>query len=425
LVPGNSYVLIGGSYPTNLEKNPIGQTGAMVYIQAGNDRANANRAKRVNKTMRIANTHIGYCLNIYPGETADAIVDHIARQCPLVKKAVCPDAEMGVGLWLPAKAVGEFRQQPAKLRNHLSDQEMYAFTINAFPFGDFHSRPVKEKVYLPDWSSTARRDYTIDAARILAQLLPERVDGSISTVPVAYGKKCPPQASANLVAVAAALEKLETQTGRLICLALEPEPDCFLERIDECIDFFEQLRLVNRPLVDRYLGICLDVCHSAMQFEDPTVALEGLKQAGIRVPKIQVSAALEVDNPTGSDFAYLESFDDGIYFHQTRVRKKNEPILHYADLPHALADRPNGHWRVHFHVPLHFKAPGTHVHSTAALLDAGFFRQALLSTAHLETETYTYAVLPEQYQDVGASVSGELQFVMRAVHTAMNSEHGK
>lgn len=373
--------------------------------------------------MRIANTHIGYCLNIYPGETADAIADHINRQCPEVKRAVCPHTEMGVGLWLPARAVREFRRRPDKLRQQLADREMYAFTVNAFPFGDFHSRPVKENVYLPDWSSLARRDYTIDAARILAQLLPGGVDGSISTVPVAYGKHCPPQAVVNLVTVAAELEKLESRTGRLIRLALEPEPDCCLERMDECIDFFEQLRLVNRPLVDRYLGICLDVCHAALQFEDPVVALGRLKQAGIHVPKIQVSAALEVENPTGPDLAYLETFDDGIYFHQTRVRKKNGPLMHYADLPDALAERPKGHWRVHFHVPLHFRAPGTNVHSTAALLNADFFREALLSTTHLETETYTYAVLPEKYQDAGASVSGELQFVIRAVHAVMHSEH--
>jgi sugar phosphate isomerase/epimerase len=374
--------------------------------------------------MRIANTHIGYCLNIYPGDSADTITEHIRRRCSVVKAAVSPDTKMGIGLWLPAKALREFRGHPQKLREQLADREMYAFTINAFPFGDFHSRPVKEKVYLPDWSSAARRDYTIDAARILAQLLPDGVDGSISTVPVAYGKDCPPQAMANLAAVAAELETLESQTGRLIRLALEPEPDCYLERTDECIDFFQQLRQMNRSLVDRYLGVCLDVCHSAMQFEDPVVALERLKRAGIHVPKIQISAALEVENPTGADLSYLEAFDDGIYFHQTRVWKENEPLLRYPDLPDALADRPHGQWRVHFHVPLHFNAPDTNVHSTAALLNADFFRQALLSTTHLETETYTYAVLPGKYQDADASVSSELQFVIRAVQAVLNSDQG-
>jgi sugar phosphate isomerase/epimerase len=377
-----------------------------------------------NTAMRIGNTHIGYCLNIYPGETADAISDHITRQCPEVKRAVCPNKEMGVGLWLPAKAVREFRRQPDKLKKQLANQGMYAFTINAFPFGDFHSRPVKEKVYLPDWSSTDRRDYSIDAAHILAKLLPEGVDGSISTVPVAYGKHCPPQARANLVAVAAALEKLESQTGRLIRLAIEPEPDCYLERMDEFIDFFEQLRLVNRSLVDRYLGICLDVCHSAMQFDDPVVALGRLNQAGICVPKIQVSAALEVENPVADDLSYLERFDDGIYFHQTRVRKQNGQLLEYADLPEALGDRPKGHWRIHFHVPLHFEAPGTNVHSTSTLMNELFFRQALQCTTHLETETYTYAVLPEKYQNANASVSDELRFVARAVRAAANADQG-
>jgi sugar phosphate isomerase/epimerase len=372
--------------------------------------------------MRIANIHIGYCTNIYPGETADAIADHIARRCPEVKAAICPHNVMGVGLWLPAKAVREFQQQPGALRKQLADRELYAFTINAFPFGDFHSRPVKEKVYLPDWSSEARRDYTIDVARLLASLLPEGVDGSISTVPVAYGKQCPPQASENLVAVAAALETLELRSGRLIRLALEPEPDCYLERTDECIAFFEHLRRLNRPLVDRYLGVCLDVCHAAMQFEHPAVALRRLNQAGIQVPKIQVSAALEVDHPTGSDLAYLETFDDGIYFHQTRVRMQNASLIRFADLPDALARRPKGHWRVHFHVPLHFKSSGTNVRSTADLLDADFFRQALQSTTHLETETYTYAVLPEKYQDAAASVSGELQFVARSVRDAVNAD---
>jgi hypothetical protein len=241
---------------------------------------------------------------------------------------------------------------------------------------------------------------------------------------VAYGKDCPPQAMANLVAVATELETLESQTGRLIRLALEPEPDCYLERTDECIAFFEQLRLMNRTLVDRYLGICLDVCHAAMQFEDPAIALERLKQAGICVPKIQISAALEVNNPTDSDLSYLETFDDGIYFHQTRVRMENEQLLQYPDLPDALGDRPKGHWRIHFHVPLYYKAPGTNVHSTASLLNADFFRQALQSTTHLETETYTYAVLPEKYQDAGASVSSELQFVIRAVQAVTNSDYG-
>lgn len=368
--------------------------------------------------MRIENTHIGYCLNIYPGETAADIAGHIARECPRVKAAVCPQDNMGVGLWLAAKAVRDLKHAPDRLKKQLEVQGLYAFTVNAFPFGDFHSRPVKEKVYQPDWSTPERRDHTIDVAHILAHLLPDGVSGSISTVPVAYGKKCPPQALGHLVAVAAALEKLESRTGRLIRLAIEPEPDCYLERIDECITFFEKLRELNRTLVDRYLGICLDVCHCALQFEDPVVSLRKLDDAGIHVPKIQVSAALEIDDPTVRDMEHLQAFDDGIYFHQTRVRDYKNEIKRYADLPQALAAGPAGKWRIHFHVPLQFQSTNDNLQSTMPLLNDEFFQQAVKSSPHLETETYTYAVLPQKQQDSSATVSDELQFVAQAVRRA-------
>jgi sugar phosphate isomerase/epimerase len=372
--------------------------------------------------MRIANTHIGYCLNIYPGETAADIAGHIARECPRVKAAVCPQADMGIGLWLAAKAVRDLRKTPGLLKQQLADQGLYAFTVNAFPFGDFHSRPVKEKVYLPDWSSTERLGHTLDVAHILAHLLPVGVNGSISTVPVAYGKTCPPHAQANLMAAAAGLEKMESRTGRRIQLALEPEPDCYLERIDECIAFFDSLRKINRPQVDRYLGICLDVCHMSLQFEDPVAALQRLQQAGINVPKIQISAALEIANPSTQDIQKLQAFDDGIYLHQTRVREDGKLIKRYADLPQALTARPAGKWRIHFHVPLHFQPAGHRLRSTVALLNDDFFRQALKSTTHLETETYTYGVLPQKHQDSSASVSAELQFVAQAVRKAVDGD---
>lgn len=330
---------------------------------------------------------------------------------------------MGIGLWLAAKAVGELRQDPGLLRRQLAGQGLYAFTVNAFPFGNFHSRPVKEKVYLPDWSSRQRVDYTLDVAYILTHLLPEGVSGSISTVPVAYGKKKPARAVENLLSVAEGLEKLELRTGHLIRLALEPEPDCYLERIDECVSFFAELRALNPSLVDRYLGICLDICHVATEFEDPVTALKQLHEAGISVPKIQLSAALEVENPTLQEIDDLKAFNDGIYFHQTRIQVDKHTVTRYADLPDALAERSSGHWRVHFHVPLHYQAAHTRLRSTASLLNVKLFRQALKSTTHLETETYTYAVLPHKFQDANASVSAELKFVLDSVRKALEVEN--
>jgi len=41
-----------------------------------------------------------------------------------------------------------------------------------------------------------------------------------------------------------------------------------------------------------HLGVCLDTCHSALQFEDPLESLRAYRDEGIRISKIQLSAAL-------------------------------------------------------------------------------------------------------------------------------------
>ena len=61
------------------------------------------------------------------------------------------------------------------------------FTINGFPHGTFHGQPVKADVHAPDWRSEERVAYTLRLAEILAALLPDGVDGTISTSPLSYG----------------------------------------------------------------------------------------------------------------------------------------------------------------------------------------------------------------------------------------------
>ena len=57
-----------------------------------------------------------------------------------------------------------------------------------------------------------------------AAVLPDGVDGSISTLPVTYGKKLPDAAIDNLLMAAAAARSIRDRTGTRIQLALEPEP---------------------------------------------------------------------------------------------------------------------------------------------------------------------------------------------------------
>ena len=72
-----------------------------------------------------------------------------------------------------------------ELKGVLADHDLYVFTINGFPYGPFHGRPVKEQVYQPDWRQEVRVTYSDRLADLLAELLPEdpALHGSISTVP--------------------------------------------------------------------------------------------------------------------------------------------------------------------------------------------------------------------------------------------------
>ncbi len=369
--------------------------------------------------MRWKGSHLTYCLNIHPGETWKESVAAIRTYAAAVKERVSPDRPFGLGLRLSARAASELRPHVPAFRDYLAGAGMYVFTINGFPYGQFHGTRVKELAYEPDWSRPERREYTEVLAWILAALLPEGVDGSISTVPVAYGKALPAEAVDSLVRTAEALARIEAQTGRTIVLALEPEPDCLIETTDEAVRFWGELRSRAGTEVLRFLGVCLDTCHAAVEFESPADSICRLRAAGIPVPKIQISSALVV--PPGADpVELLAPFADEVYLHQTRVLS-NGQLLRFSDLPEALRENPHGEWRVHFHVPLHFSGGGG-LETTARLLDAAFLSEALAPDRHLEIETYSFDVLPEPRGDVVDSIASEFARLFEARRQAMISE---
>lgn len=369
--------------------------------------------------MILGNAFLSYCTNIHPGKSWDDTRRNILTHCPEIKRAVAPDQLFGLGIWLSSEAAAGLKKEQGAFKKKLNELGMFVFSVNAFPYGDFHGRQVKQRVYTPDWSTSQRLEYTREVAEILAMLLPEETDGSISTVPVAYGKQCPDGAMENLLSLASHLERIEKVRGSRITLAIEPEPDCFLENTQECINFFRTLTAMDSRLTKRYLGICLDTCHMALQFENPTTALEKLTAAGIRIPKIQLSSALKLKNPQTAGLQWLQRFDDGVYLHQTRIRK-GKNIRQYPDLPEAISSAPAGEWRVHFHVPLHYtdhrndtNGPHDLMGTTSDLLDRKFFETAGKICWHYEIETYAFNVMPEYKKSLHASIIEEYAFVLQ------------
>ncbi len=364
--------------------------------------------------MRLShNVHLAYCTNIHRGETWGQTLDALQRHTLRVRDRVCPDAPYALGLRLSDQASREL-SDPATLaafRAWLRRERCYVFTINGFPYGTFHGARVKEQVYAPDWTTPERLAYTNRLFDLLAQLLPEGVDGSVSTVPVSFkGFKLDARQSRfardHLWRCVDHLEQLARRTGRRLHLGLEPEPLCFLENTHETVAFFEQLR-ADRPgdlRLDEHLGINYDCCHLGIEYELPAEALARLGRARIKISKIHLSNALAV-RPTAAARTALRAFTDDVYFHQTIERRPDGELVRYGDLDEALATgttefpQESLEWRIHFHIPLHCRPAalfGTTADHVQGVLDAVRRRPELCS--HFEMETYTWEVMPPEFK---------------------------
>jgi hypothetical protein len=349
--------------------------------------------------------HLTYCLNIASGESFADQVRAVAGWQP-------PRLPAGLGLRLGAQAAAEADQGDAATAFALwcAEHGRYVFTLNGFPYGPFHGTPVKASVYRPDWTRPERLAYTHYLAALLARWLPAGQTGSISTVPLWYApdyadaglvEQATTQAIRNLISCATQLEALADTTGADLVLALEPEPWCALETTGQTLRFFDRLLSSvagpERDRVQRRIGVCLDTCHAALAFEDPLDGLNAYIAAGVRVAKIQLSAALVAYHP-GDDAVRrrLAPFDEPVYFHQTAARD-GERVLRWPDLGAALTDPAAaacGPWRIHYHVPLDW-AGDDHLGSTRDTMSPAFwYALAAGACPHLEVETYTYDVLP-------------------------------
>jgi sugar phosphate isomerase/epimerase len=389
--------------------------------------------------------HLTYCTNIHAAEGWDAVFSNLRRFAPALKTRFSPSAPFGIGLRLSARDARELLQQNRlpDFRSFLDDHGLYVALINGFPHGSFHRTAVKADVYAPDWRDDARVRYTLDLIEILAHLLPEGVDGGISTAPLTYKpwiEPAGPEAwstfTHNVVRVAQAMVRLREQRGLLLHLDIEPEPDCLIETTGEFLHFFEEWLLPQgapalasatglnvdaaREHLREHVRLCLDCCHYAVEFEDPADALRRLRAAGAKIGRVQLSSALRVKFPDdarqcGPIVERLLRFADTTYLHQV-IEERNGRLEHYSDLDVALAASPapaGAEWRIHFHVPL-FTAEYDGLGSTQ-----DYVRQVIeLATAsgaarHFEIETYTWDVLPQGLKiDLLESIAREYEWVL-------------
>jgi sugar phosphate isomerase/epimerase len=343
---------------------------------------------------------------------------------------------LAAGLWLARSVATELLDSQPKLEQLgqlLWQHDLSCYTLNTFPYGNFHSDRVKENVYLPDWSTPERLRYTLDCAEILGRLLPKSAEGSLSTVPLG-GRMNPTTAEfadacvANVMETARQLAALHESTGRMIRLAIEPEPMCHLSSIPrDVIPWFD--RLFSKAadsgcadVVHEHVGLCLDVCHQAVEFENLSESIDMLEAQSIRINKLHMTNAVELKNPSSNSEGRqaLLSYVEPRYLHQTYARLADgricyRPDLIEEDIKRAPADEflQADCWRVHFHVPIFAQTLGP-LSTTRHDLERAISRVARLSySPHLEVETYTWPVMPGandiESPNLADQIAGELQ----------------
>jgi hypothetical protein len=404
--------------------------------------------------------HLTYCTNIHPGEEWSQVFANLEQYIPVLKTRLAPGQPFGIGLRLADVAATQLLQGKAlaQFQSWLSDRNLYVFTLNGFPYGGFHRQVVKDQVYAPDWSQPERLDYTLRLTSILAELLPEGMDGSISTLPLSYkpwfqGDRSAStfvfhSASLHIAQVTAAMVRIQAETGKLLHLDLEPEPDGLIENAAEVIDYFQtQLLPIGGAYLAKHLGIslnkaesyllehvriCYDTCHFAVEYEDPASVFQRFQAAGIGIGKIQLSAALQVKLPEDTQqrrlvAERLRPFAESTYLHQVIARDRNGKLHHYPDLEIALLNlehTTDAEWRTHFHVPIFIHDYQLLQSTQADIVTVLNLLQSNHACSHLEIETYTWDVLPEPIKlDLLASLQREYEWVLAEIGAGVQGSY--
>ncbi|NQX40870.1 hypothetical protein SAMN05421820_104275 [Pedobacter steynii] len=398
--------------------------------------------------MKVNSGHLTYCTNIHAGKNWTEDFDALKQNFPDIKQQVAPDQAMGLGLRLSQEASLQLShpQHLKEFKDWLQKNEAYVFTMNGFPYGDFHRTIVKENVHAPDWTTPERKDYTIRLFHLLKDLLPAGMDGGVSTSPLSYRHwfkdkndfdSAKQAATLQIIAVVKELIGIHRETGQVLHLDIEPEPDGILETGREFIDWFKNDLLVlgipmiaqhfnlsaheAESLLKKHVCLCYDVCHFAIGYEAHEAILAELAEQQICVGKIQISAALKANlNGTADSRALIKTnfavFDEPTYLHQVVALKKDGSLIRYPDLSPALAAVDDGdiiEWRSHFHVPISIKETGLLQSTQDDIVTLLRLQKTKPFTNHLEVETYTWEVLPEQMKlPIAQSISNELNWVI-------------
>ncbi len=347
-------------------------------------------------------------------------VDELLAHPPLPSTSTLSDAILSAA---PAPACEAFLST-------LRDAKLAVVSINGFPIRNFHSPRVKEQVYSPPWTDGGRALYSLKIAKVLSHLMsaapwdltraPVSVPSGVFTGLYADSDEVRAQCAHFLTECARDLLRLERLTGRTVQLGLEPEPMTTGETCAQFVEYYGTIlqearqkyplqlgvsRAQAEEIARRFITVNLDLCHQAIEFEDPVEDLKALRAAGIPVSGLHLSAALKLREPAENPRAWqaLKALDEPRYLHQVVARLRSGELQRFEDLPdlwnprrlkgRTLADFSE--LRCHFHVPLFadFGIDGALTSTREDVPPAVRWALANGVTDSFVVETYTWNVL--------------------------------
>ena len=242
--------------------------------------------------------HLAYCSNVHPADDLDGVAAQLERYTARVRERLDVPL-LGIGLWVAAPALADAAAADRGSPSSCERLWLEVVTLNGFPYKAFHAPVVKRDVYWPHWAQDARREYTLGLARLLAQLLPDDVAGAARSrrcrsgwregwdAPSSRTRRC-----ARWPTSPASSRRSSARPASGSGSRWSPSPGCTIETIAQACDAL-------RGLAPDWIGVCLDACHLAVQFETPAEARSrAATKRACPVVKTQVSSALRVDDPS-------------------------------------------------------------------------------------------------------------------------------
>ncbi len=193
---------------------------------------------------------------------------------------------LGITFWLPpalAAALAVESRARTRLRAELDARRLEVVTLSGAPFDEGGG-----EAPCPAWTEPARREYTLDLARVLLDLLDEdAVRGTVSTIGLGtrtgWAEAEEKAATGILRRLSAGLADLAWQNGRAVRVGFQPAPGLVLDGPEQTVTG------LARTDKDR-LGVCLDLGHAARTWPDPAAGIETIIDAGHAIVEVRLAA---------------------------------------------------------------------------------------------------------------------------------------